>query len=150
MEAFIKYMKINNMRVTEERKTIAHEIFSLNQHFDVESLAAKMREKNISRATVYRTVSMMEKGGLIRKPLHQNGRAIYEHVFRWEPHGHLVCAECGKTEAFHEGIIEKVRDEICPKYDFTPIAYHISVKGWCRVCVHKHKNKKVRPLGTLQ
>ena len=142
MKSFIRYLKMNNMRITGERKKIASEIFRINDHFDVDTLAAKLRRKNISRATVYRTVAVMEKGGLLRKPLHQHGRALYEHVYRWEPHGHLVCAECGTVQSFHEGVIKDLQTRICPKFDFVPLSFHISIRGWCKTCTHKNRNKK--------
>ena len=130
---------MEDMRVTSERLGIAEAAFKIRGHFDADTLAAKLRRKRISRATVYRTIAILHEGGFLHKAMDKEGRGIYEHIFQYEPHGHLVCKRCGKGEGFQEGVVEDIRDRVCPKFGFEPAEYRIVIRGWCADCTAKIK-----------
>jgi Fur family ferric uptake transcriptional regulator len=146
-ERFIKFLRMNNQRVTPERLEVVREILKFDGHFDVDTLLDRMKNKEISRATLYRTVNLMYKGGLLRDAAGHGGRRVYEHVFRWRPHGHFVCVNCGKGQEFEEGIIEFIDDIVKRKMDTVPLEYRILIRGWCTRCVHKNKKKNFDELG---
>ena len=66
LDAFIER---KGLRRTQQRDTIAGEVFSKDDHFTAEELFERVRKSNsgISRATVYRTLGLLVEAGLLRE-----------------------------------------------------------------------------------
>ena len=94
---FRAYLKNKGLKFTPEREEILETVFSIHKHFDVEELydILRGRSKNISRATIYRTLPLLIESHLIQETLHCTGNTKYEHVYGHEHHDHLVCIKCG-------------------------------------------------------
>ena len=71
---FTLYLKSKNMRNTQERFTILDKIFSLNNHFDVETLYNMLEEDcyHVSKATIYNTIELLEESTALRDKVHEN------------------------------------------------------------------------------
>lgn len=137
IEKFRKYLKGKGLKFTPERKNIVKEIFSINGHFDVESLYRRMeRNKNvkISLATIYRTIPLLVKSGMIREVLRCEGRGVYENIWGHKHHDHLICINCGKVIEFSDERIEKLQQEVCRKFHFKPVEYRLGIRGYCEKC----------------
>jgi Fe2+ or Zn2+ uptake regulation protein len=54
------------------------------------------REERIGKATIYRTLEMLVKSGLVQEHDFGEGFKRYEHLFGQKPvREHLICTECG-------------------------------------------------------
>jgi len=135
------YLKSRGLRFTPERKIILEKIFSLHEHFDVEKLYEKLN-KQISRATIYRTLSLLVKSGLVKELFRCQEKTSFEHVFGHKHHDHMLCLNCNRIIEFREEKIEKLQKEICKKYNFTPIEHRLTIKGYCKKCSQILKKKK--------
>ncbi len=139
---FAKFLKRKNMKITQSRLDLIDLIASYGKHFEVEELAnwiATKADKSVSRSTVYRTIKLLQEFGVIREVIKQGNKTIYEFVAGKAHHDHLVCMECGKIIEFVNEDIEKLQDEVCKEYDFTPVHHRLEIFGICKDCREKEK-----------
>jgi Fur family ferric uptake transcriptional regulator len=135
-EKFGEFLRSRGLKFTPERRSILREIFSLHQHFDVETLHRNLRKKGekISLATVYRTIPLLVESEMIKEALRRPGQVTYEHIYGRKHHDHLVCVICGKTIEFFDRKLERRKGEICKKYRFEPTDHLLTIRGVCRDC----------------
>lgn len=133
---FRRYLAEQQLRYTAERKEIFHEIIEAQEHFDADSLLLRLRSKNrsISRATVYRTLDLLLKLGLVRKSCVGDRSAVYESVIGWARHGHMVCMNCGRVVEFRVAQIDEALDRVCEESGFDLRNRCVQLFGYCSDC----------------
>lgn len=133
---FRRYLAAQQLRYTAERKQIFEEIIQAQEHFDADALLLKLKSKNlsVSRATVYRTLDLLVKLGLVRKSCVGERSSIYESVLGWVRHGHLVCMNCGRVEEFRVPEIDAALDQICENSGFDLRNRCLQLFGYCADC----------------
>ncbi|RFC65537.1 transcriptional repressor [Fulvimarina endophytica] len=91
------------LRVTSQRMAILRTLSSAEDHPTAEEIAGKARgsDASISHATVYRTLSVLEELGLIRKLSLENSPARYE-LCGDDDHGHIVDVGDGTIIEFED------------------------------------------------
>src|SRR4051812_21311100 len=117
---FQDFLLRQNQKLTQERTALVREIFSTHYHFEADELLFKMKQKSvkISRATVYRTLELLVKSGLVRRVHLGEDHYHYEHVSGNSHHDHLVCTACGMVIEFHDESLEQRQREICERKRF--------------------------------
>ena len=115
---------------------IFDEVFSTSGHFEVEELLFSLRKKRkrVSRATVYRTLDLLVKSGLVGKIDLGEAHSHYESTAGGKYHGHLVCLRCGKVTEFENKKIEDLKKESTKGKDFQVIRHSLEFYGYCSKC----------------
>ena len=136
---FQDFLQQQGLKLTGERTALLREIFSTHYHFEADELLFKMKEKSvkISRATIYRTLELLVKSGLVRRVHLGEDHYHYEHVSGNSHHDHLICTICGGVIEFHDEELEKRQLEICAKKKFTPTFHNLQILGVCNSCQRK-------------
>lgn len=136
---FNDFLLQQGLKPTSERTALIREIFSTHYHFDADELLFKMKqnEVKISRATVYRTLELLVKSGLVRRVHLGEDHYHYEHVSGDSHHDHLVCTVCGSVIEFHDEELERKQREICERKKFTPTFHNLQILGVCDACRRK-------------
>lgn len=135
-EKFKEYLITKKLKFTPERQAILFRVFANHKHFEADELLVDLRNNNlkISKATIYRTLSLLVESGLLREVISGERHAHYEHVYGHEHHDHLVCNNCGKIIEFVEHRIEKLQDEVCKSNKFKPESHRLQIQGLCEDC----------------
>jgi len=136
---FQDFLQQQGLKLTSERTALLREIFSTHYHFEADELLFKMKEKSvkISRATIYRTLELLVKSGLVRRVHLGENHYHYEHVSGNSHHDHLICTICGGVIEFHDEELEQKQREICAKKKFTPTFHNLQILGVCNACQRK-------------
>jgi Fur family ferric uptake transcriptional regulator len=139
LSRFETFLQAQGLKLTRERAALLREIFATHYHFEADELLFKMKEKTvkISRATIYRTLELLVKSGMVRRVHLGEDHYHYEHVRGDSHHDHLICTTCGNVIEFNDPVLEERQIEICEKRRFTPTFHNLQILGVCDACRRK-------------
>lgn len=134
---FRRYLREQGLPVTQQREAIAEVVFGSAGHLSVEELETQLRERGerIGKATIYRTLEMLVKSGLVEEHDFGEGFKRYEHLFGQKPvREHLICTECGKVAEIHSAELVRMQEEAARRQGFQPARYRLQIYGLCAEC----------------
>lgn len=137
-QLFTEYLTKRKHRKTPERYAILDMIYSLDGHFNIESLYTLMEETakfRVSRATLYNTLILLLDAHLVVK--HQFGTmSQYEKCYDQVTHHHMICTQCGKVTEFQNAQLQ-TDIESAKLSRFKQTHYSLYVYGLCSKCQWK-------------
>jgi len=126
------------LKCTPQRLEVFEEIVRMRGHFSAEELAERFRTRKrgpaISRATVYRTLPVLIRCGLVREVIFTEKHSHYEAAYSREHHEHMVCTKCGRIIPFDDSELERAIRKIARAAGFSPVSHKIEVCGVCDRC----------------
>ena len=97
--SLMKELVARGVRITAQRRLLVGIIQDTSRHLDAAALLriAKEQDRNIDRATVYRTIALLKQRGLIDELdlMHLEGEKHYYEVKTSRDHCHMACFRCG-------------------------------------------------------
>ena len=137
LHLFRRYLRQQGLPVTQQREVVADVVFSSREHLSVEEIEGRLKERGerIGKATIYRTMEILVRSGLVEDHDFGDGFKRYESLFGQQPvHEHLVCTECRKVVEFRRPEIERIQEEVAAQHGFLPTRHRLEIYGICGDC----------------
>ena len=121
--------------VTSQRKLLLSIIKKAGGHISAKELyrRASSKHESISLATVYRTLQLFKKLGIVEERRLGQVYCHYE-AKNAADHQHLVCKSCGEVIEFQSPLIEKLIEELKGEHDFNLTKVELYLEGYCQEC----------------
>ena len=123
-------------KLTPQRRAIISLLSKDMTHPGAADILKKIRKRlpQVSMSTVYYTLDMLKKEGLIQE------LEFYDQDNRYDinvtNHINLICKTCGKIEDF-PGQLPCSYAQVQQKTDFQPVAMRYEYYGYCKECRRK-------------
>ncbi|MHC4925082.1 MAG: Fur family transcriptional regulator, partial [Planctomycetota bacterium] len=103
-------LREHGVRVTEPRRVIVEALLRTDGHFTADEVLARMRSRgrSVSKATLYRTLSLLVECGHLEPREFERGSLRYEVVTGRDHHDHMICTGCGTVHEFVDHEIERL------------------------------------------
>ncbi len=122
-------------RLTPQRLMILSAIEESDSHISAEEIHARIvaRYPNVNVSTVYRTLELLKRLGLVTETDLGEGRVKY-HPAEKGHHHHLVCQECGAIIDLDESLLTPLKSALLREYQFSADLKHLAILGRCLNC----------------
>lgn len=136
IQQFSQYLESNSLRLTNERRNILEQAFAYDGHFRADDLLIYMRQNgyNTSHGTIYRTLPLLVKSGLLTEVIDAQNQSLYEHIHSHLQHAHLICLRCNAIIEFENTEIAAIQESICETHEFKPVKHRNEILGYCVEC----------------
>jgi Fur family ferric uptake transcriptional regulator len=128
-----KLLKDGGYSATQPRRIVCELLWG-NEPLTMRELVA-MSQGKIDRASLYRTIGLFERLGLVQR-IYMGWKYKIElsDIFTHHHH-HLSCLSCGRIVAItEEDEIEQLISALAAKHGFIPQSHQLEVSGYCAVC----------------
>lgn len=135
-EAFRAYLRDHNLPVTAQRLAIADVILGTDRHLSAEDVAKELRLQgaHAGTATVYRTIEVLVRSGLVVERDFGEGFKRYEAARGVPHHEHLLCTICGRVTEFRDERLERMTTLLAEAHDFSRQRHRLVIYGLCGDC----------------
>ena len=126
------------VRLTHQRRTILGVVETAKQHLDASQILRQARrlDPGIDRVTVYRTLKLLKRHGLVDELdlMHMQGE---KHFYERRPqrdHIHMACLRCGKITEFESDLFDRLKGQIQRDCQFHIVVSRLEIGGYCAQC----------------
>src|SRR5499427_11046298 len=129
------------IRLTRQRRVILSVVDQAEQHLDVDQILERAQkiDSDVHLVTVYRTIELLKKHGLIDELdlLHLRGDRHYYETHGPRDHIHVACLKCGKVREFESQLYEQLKKQIERDFKMRVSISRTEVGGYCAECLGK-------------
>ncbi|HSQ41977.1 MAG TPA: transcriptional repressor [Fibrobacteraceae bacterium] len=131
------------MLFTQERATILKLVLTRTDHFSVDDLLFQVQKENlnVSRATLYRNLKLLEQAGILVEADFGHGHTHYERAMGTPPHEHLVCSNCKAITEVRTSQLTDAVQKIAKSQGFSLDHYQLQIFGTCKNCQKKKASR---------
>ena len=136
IKQFKDYLDSCGLRLTRKRQDILEQVYAYDGHFQAEDLLVQMRRNGYlaSRPTIYRTLPLLVKSGLLTEFIDAQKNTRYESIHSLREHAHLICLRCNQIVEFSEPKIDALQKAVCEAHGFKSVRFRNEIIGYCAEC----------------
>jgi Fur family ferric uptake transcriptional regulator len=126
---FRRFLKSQRLKYTPERADVLEAIIERDGVFEVDQLLMDMRDRGhrVSKATIYRTVKLLQDAGIITQALFDSKQAHYQLIYGMAARDYMVCVKTGKHIEFSDDGLVALRDRICRDRGWEPVGHRFQI-----------------------
>jgi Fe2+ or Zn2+ uptake regulation protein len=130
------YLAAQKLRATLPRRQILDSVTLSTGHFDAETLRLRLKGqgRKLSRATIYRTLALLQGAGILRRVQLVDDALHYELARPGDPHHHLVCRRCGSVQEVLDPEVSRGLANLVSRTNFEPEEISTRIRGLCARC----------------
>jgi len=136
----VQELSDRGIRLTRQRRVIVQVIEGAQRHLDAATILrrAKKIDPTVHRVTVYRTIDLLKRHGLIDELdlLHIRGEGHYYESHGPRDHIHIACLRCGKVREFESRLFERLKRQIERDCGIKISVTRTEIGGYCEACRH--------------
>lgn len=95
---------------------------------------AQQLEPQVDRATVYRTVELYEKLGIVNRIWHGFKHQVELSEIFTPHHHHARCQNCGSTTDISSPELESALSRLTKQHGFLALNHSVELLGYCQKC----------------
>ncbi|HEX6631167.1 MAG TPA: Fur family transcriptional regulator [Gemmatimonadaceae bacterium] len=135
-DAFRAYLRDHNLPITAQRLAIADVVLGSDRHLSVEEVAREVAERGATAgtATVYRTLELLVRSGLVVERDFGEGFKRFEPARGIPHHEHLLCTVCGRVTEFRDERLERMTTLIAEAHGYARQRHRLVIYGVCEGC----------------
>jgi Fur family transcriptional regulator, ferric uptake regulator len=95
---------------------------------------AQSLQKDVDRATVYRTVELFERLGVVNRIWHGFKHRVELSEIFTPHHHHALCQNCGRMIDISSPELEAALATLAKKHTFLTLSHSVELTGYCSNC----------------
>jgi Fur family ferric uptake transcriptional regulator len=133
------------IRLTRQRRVLLQVMETARRHLDAGEILdrAQKIDSNITRVTVYRTIDLLKRHGLIDELdlLHLRGDRHFYESHGPRDHIHVACLRCGKVREVESELYEELKQQIARDCNIDITVSRTEIGGVCTECRKQEKQR---------
>lgn len=126
---FRQHLKSLNLKYTPERAQILDTLIQHDDTFEAEQLQEALREQGhrVSKATVYRTIKLLQEAGIIQRVALDTDQAHYQLAYSTHQENILVNVDTNETVVIDVPQIDELARRVCEEKGLTLTGHRLQI-----------------------
>ena len=135
-------LRSEGFKVTPQRLAIYNALFDFDKHPNAEMIYRNLHTEypTISLATVYKSMEIFEKIGVVRVLNLGGDSSRYDYEVHLHPH--ICCSICGRVDDVEGVDMESIFERLHENSNYEVLNTQIVFEGICPDCLQKGKDNK--------
>jgi len=129
-------LRRQSYKVTGPRQAVLGLLRHHDHPLTIREIFQALGKDECDLATVYRSIRLMEKMGMVKRFDFGDGMARFELLDEGDDghHHHLVCTRCAEIVELHECSMKELEQRITTRNGFKSVSHKLEFFGICPAC----------------
>ena len=126
---FRRKLKSEGLKYTPERAQVLDAIVRTEGLFEADALLSSLKRSGlrVSKATVYRTIRLLQDAGIIQRVLFDEDQAHYQLVYGRRPNDLIIVVDSGRVIEIEIPELTALRERLCMEHGLTPQGHSFQI-----------------------